>query len=89
MFYVYVLQSRKDKSFYIGYTKDLIKRLKEHQQGKTFTTRKILPIELVYYEAYKSETDALKREKQLKIHGKAFGQLKRRIFNSIFVNLER
>lgn len=88
MYYTYILQSEKDKSFYIGYTKDLRKRLKEHNQGKTFTTRKMLPIELIYYEAYKSEIDAMNREKQLKIHGKAFGQLKRRILNSI-MNSER
>ena len=35
-FYVYVLESLKTKVRYIGYTKHLKRRLKEHNQGKTF-----------------------------------------------------
>jgi len=38
---------------------------------------------LVYYEAYKARKDAMLREKRLKDHGKALGQLKRRIEHSL------
>jgi hypothetical protein len=38
---------------------------------------------LVYYEAYSSVLDCRERERQLKRHAKAWGQLKRRIKNSL------
>ncbi|MCL0062568.1 hypothetical protein M1N67_03945 [Peptococcaceae bacterium] len=42
-----------------------------------------MPVELIYYEAYKSEEDARKRESNLKLKSKAFAQLKKRIKNSL------
>lgn len=84
MYYVYVLKSLrlKDK-IYIGYTSDLKKRLEEHMAGKNYTTARILPVELVYYEAYKSKMDAQNREHQLKQYGNALGHLKKRIKNCL------
>jgi putative endonuclease len=66
MFYVYILQSRKDAGLYIGYSSDLKRRLKEHQQGRSFATSFRKPWRLIYYEAYTVEADALGREKYLK-----------------------
>lgn len=84
MYYVYVLKSLKYKGkFYIGFTSDLKRRLEEHISGKTYTTRRMLPIELAYYEAYKSKSDAQNREHQLKKHGNALGHLKRRLTKSL------
>jgi putative endonuclease len=34
-YYVYVLQSQKDKNFYTGFAKDIRKRVKEHQSDAT------------------------------------------------------
>ncbi len=82
MFYVYVLKSKKDGKFYIGSTNNLRKRLKEHNNGKVFSTKSRIPFELVYYEAYKSEKDARKRESNLKLRSKAFAQFKKRIYES-------
>lgn len=65
MYYVYLLKDLNNEWIYIGYTSNLRKRLKEHEQGKTATTRKFSSIELVYYEAYKSGEDAKQREKKL------------------------
>ena len=79
MYYVYLLRSIKDGSIYIGYTRDLQRRLEEHRSGITYTTRKHLPVELVYYEAYKSITDAKNRERGLKYHGRALAQLRKRL----------
>ncbi|MEW6674972.1 MAG: GIY-YIG nuclease family protein [Nitrospirota bacterium] len=39
MHYVYVLLSEKDHKLYIGFTSDLKRRLKEHNEGKTLSTR--------------------------------------------------
>ncbi len=71
MHYVYILQSKREiqvnnKKCYIGRTDDLRRRIQEHQQGKTWTTKRILPIELIFYEAFKDKQDAIRREKYLK-----------------------
>jgi len=83
MFYVYVLRSEKDGQMYIGSTNDLQRRLVQHNRGEVFSTKSRLPFELVYYEAYKSEQDARKRESNLKRRSRAFAQLKRRIPESL------
>ena len=68
-FYVYVLQSESDDGWYIGFSTDLRRRLKEHQDGKSFATSYRGPWRLIYYEAYLEETDALGREQYLKSGG--------------------
>ena len=66
MFYVYLLQSKQNKELYVGYTADLKRRFKEHNQGLNFSTKRYMPWELIYYEACIEETDAKRREKYLK-----------------------
>jgi putative endonuclease len=79
MFYLYVLRSKKDNEMYIGSTNDLKKRLVMHNSGKIYSTRSRKPFDLVYYEAYKAEKDARKREHNLKLRSRAFAQLIKRI----------
>ena len=83
MFYVYVLKSKKDNKLYIGYTNNLNRRIQEHNKGRTFSTAYRGAFSLVYYESYKSQKDATAREKQLKKFKSAYGQLKKRIQNSL------
>lgn len=83
MFYFYVLKSVKDKNLYLGFTKDLKKRLIEHNQGIEHSTRNRRPFKLVYYESYLSEDEARSRERQIKRRAKALISLKRRIKKSI------
>jgi putative endonuclease len=83
MFYVYVLKSTKDERLYIGQTNDLRRRLSEHNLGKVRSTKARTPFQLRYYEAFHKEEDARKREFSLKKDGKALGQLKRRISESL------
>jgi len=83
MYHVYLLRSKKDKSFYIGYTGDLDKRLKEHNSGLVNYTSEYKPWSLVYYEGYISLLDAQKREKVLKYFGKSYLSLKLRIKDSL------
>ena len=66
MFYVYVIRSKKNNRWYTGSTGDLRKRLKEHYDGKVYSTRSRGPFELIYYEACIVEKDARVREKYLK-----------------------
>jgi len=65
-YYTYVLLSRKDNQFYIGFTNDLYRRLSEHQQGKNISTSKRLPVELIYFEGHRSKEDAVRRESYFK-----------------------
>lgn len=64
--YVYILQSLKDKKFYVGCTSDLRRRLAEHNASKSFATKSRAPFKLIYYEAYPNRKDAGKREKFFK-----------------------
>ena len=66
MFFVYILQSEKDKSLYIGYSSNLKKRYKEHNQGFSTATKYKRPYKLIYYEAFVKQKDAKDREKYLK-----------------------
>lgn len=66
MFYVYILQSLKDKGLYIGYTNNLKKRFIEHQKGKSLSTKSRIPFKLVHYQAFISQKDALETEKYFK-----------------------
>lgn len=66
MFYTYVLKSIKDGKLYIGWTDDLKKRFKNHNQGKVDATKNRTPFTLIYYEACKSKEKAIEREKYLK-----------------------
>ena len=68
-YYVYVLRSMLDNNRYIGFTTDLVKRVREHNSGVSFATAPRRPLELVYYEACKVESDARRREKYLKTTG--------------------
>ena len=64
MNYVYVIVNEVNK-IYIGYTKDLRNRMKEHNDGKNRSTKNHR-WRLAYYEAFSSRLDALERERKLK-----------------------
>jgi len=66
MYYVYIIQSKKDKSNYIGTTKDLKQRLQEHNRGIVRFTSSKIPYKLLWYCAFLSKKKALEFEKYLK-----------------------
>ena len=66
MFYIYILESKKDKNLYIGSTRNLKQRVQEHNKGKNKSTKSRIPYKLIFYESYINKKDALKREKYLK-----------------------
>jgi putative endonuclease len=65
-FFVYILQSMKDFSFYVGQCNDLDKRMSKHYDGMSKYTATKRPWRLVYFEMYNSRSDAIKRENQIK-----------------------
>ncbi|MEI7810682.1 MAG: GIY-YIG nuclease family protein [bacterium] len=66
MFYTYVLKSEKDGKLYTGSTKDLRKRLIQHNTGKSTYTKGRGPFKIIYYEACLLEDKARSREIYLK-----------------------
>ena len=79
-YYIYILKSEKDGQFYTGYTKDLQKRLIQHNNGEVKSTKNRSPLKLVYFEGCFNQQDATHREKYLKTSwGKRY--IKNRIKN--------
>jgi putative endonuclease len=66
MFIVYALKSEKDGRIYVGFTQDLSRRLKEHNSGKTRSTKAWLPWNVIYTEEVDSREKARAREIYLK-----------------------
>ena len=75
LYYVYVLKSLKDQKNYTGSTDFVLKRLKEHNAGKTESTKRRRPLELLYHESYNTREEAEQRETYLK-SGKGREELK-------------
>ncbi|WP_317046115.1 GIY-YIG nuclease family protein [Aquimarina sediminis] len=62
---MYILEC-SDGSYYTGSTKDIERRLIEHQNGEGANhTKKRLPVQLLYYEKYDRIDTAFYREKQV------------------------
>ena len=68
-FVVYVLESLQNRERYIGFTKNLLNRIKQHQEGKVFSTKRYLPWKLIYAELCTDREDATRREHYLKTTG--------------------
>ncbi|MGR3741685.1 GIY-YIG nuclease family protein [Companilactobacillus sp. DQM5] len=65
-YFVYILQCR-DKTFYIGTTNDVKKRVATHNAGKGAKYTKMRrPVKLLYFEDLKTKSNALSREYELK-----------------------
>ncbi|MBI2356354.1 MAG: GIY-YIG nuclease family protein [Candidatus Doudnabacteria bacterium] len=66
MYYVYIIQSQKDRSYYTGYTTDVEKQLQKHNEGgQKFTSQK-RPYALVWYCAFVDKQKANAFERYLK-----------------------
>ncbi|OGE81069.1 MAG: hypothetical protein A2826_00705 [Candidatus Doudnabacteria bacterium RIFCSPHIGHO2_01_FULL_43_23] len=66
MYYAYILKSEKNGKLYKGFTRDLKRRIREHNSAKSSFTSQNGPWRLIYYEAFVSKKDAEREEKFLK-----------------------
>jgi len=66
MHYVYILQSQKDKSYYIGSTSNLKNRLLAHNQHTVKSTKAKTPHIIKWYCAFLNKEDSFQFEKYLK-----------------------
>ena len=56
-----------DGTLYTGWTNDIEKRMKAHNQGQGAKyTRGRIPVELVYLESFETKQEAMKREAHIK-----------------------
>ena len=65
-YYVYVLRSLKFNFIYVGFTMNLRRRLKEHNNKEELSTKHYAPFELIFFEAYRNQKDAKRRERYFK-----------------------
>lgn len=66
MYYAYVLECA-DGSFYAGWTKDVPSRVDTHNTGKGAKyTRSRLPVRLLQFWVFDSQSEAMRFEKQFK-----------------------
>jgi putative endonuclease len=65
-YYVYIIQSAVDNSYYKGFTENLLQRLALHNSGESTYTRRKIPWLIVYIEVFESKRESLIREKALK-----------------------
>ena len=66
MNYTYIVKC-KDGTLYTGWTNNLEKRIKDHNDGKGAKyTKARLPVELVYYETFETKEEAMSREYAIK-----------------------
>lgn len=64
--YVYILQSLLAGRYYIGSATNVEKRLRQHKEGRVYTTKRMLPVELVFVQRYKTVAEAKQIEFKLK-----------------------
>ena len=67
-YYVYILQSLKDESYYIGSTNNLADRVERHNQGRSKYTKPKRPWKLASFEEFLDRPDAVQREYEIKSH---------------------
>jgi len=63
MAWAYVL---KGKRYYIGSTLDLVERIKQHERGHTYTTKRIGKWELIWQKEFSNLKEARAAERKIK-----------------------
>lgn len=66
MFYVYILHCKKANKIYVGFSRNLRKRISQHKNNEVHSTKRLGNCKLIFYEAFENKKDAQRREKYLK-----------------------
>ncbi len=74
---VYIIKSSVKEWYYVGHTNNLMRRIQEHNNRQSKSTRAYAPFQLVYREEFETKSSAFRREVQIKKyrHGEAFKKL--------------
>jgi putative endonuclease len=65
-YYVYILKSHKDGTYYKGSSESYLERFAAHNRGESRYTKDKIPWELIYAEEHPDKKSALIRERKLK-----------------------
>ncbi|MCF8229893.1 MAG: GIY-YIG nuclease family protein [Bacteroidales bacterium] len=65
-YYIYALESLQDGRVYVGFTSDVNRRIREHNNGKTKSTKGYRPWRLFFKKLAGSRLEARKLEKYYK-----------------------
>ena len=65
-YYVYIIKSEKDSTYYKGSSDNYLKRFEEHNAGLSQYTSYKKPWRLIYVEKHPDKRSALIRERKLK-----------------------
>ena len=65
-YFVYIIRSELDGSYYVGSTRDLSERIGRHNQGRSKYTKAKRPWKLIYSEKHPDRPRAVKRENEIK-----------------------
>ena len=77
-YFVYVLRSDKFIRNYVGFSSNVEKRLADHNNGRTKSTKPFRPWKLLFIESFETKIEALQREKFLK-SGQGRDYIKRKL----------
>ncbi len=66
MFYLYILESIKTGTYYVGIAANIQKRLAQHNNGLVKSTKSKKPWKLIHNEIYDNQSEARKRESHIK-----------------------
>ena len=77
--YVYLLQSQRAGTYYVGWTTDPVRRLGEHNADAAGYTRRQRPWRLVGFEAQPTAQAARAYERALKRSPRKFARFKKRV----------
>ncbi len=85
-YYVYMLKSKGKKSItYVGYTNNLNKRIKLHNQGKGAKFTRGREWKLIYKERFQSKNKAISREYYIKNNRALRNKIKNENFNTFTI----
>ena len=76
-YYTYIIKSVKTGGYYIGSSENVEKRLHQHNNGKTKSTKNGIPWEIIAVEKFDTRLEAIRRELKIKSYkgGNAFKNL--------------
>ncbi len=80
---VYLLKNRTDGTWYLGWTTHILRRLVEHNEGQTFSTKRNAPWQLMGFEIYPTSDQAKARERALKHDPRMLQLFKKRVLNRV------
>ena len=66
MYFVYLLYSKDFDQYYVGHTRTIERRIKEHNQGNNKSTKPYIPWEVLGTVTKENKADAYKLELKLK-----------------------